>query len=47
VAYPIPSLGYVVNAIAAWLLFGEALTATKLAGSGLIGLSVIFLSRAA
>lgn len=47
VAYPMLSLGYVVNAVAAWLLFGEAITATKLAGIGLIGLGVIVLSRAA
>jgi len=47
VAYPMLSLGYVVNAFAAWLLFGEAITATKLAGIGLIGLGVIVLSRAA
>jgi multidrug transporter EmrE-like cation transporter len=47
VAYPDASLGYVVNAVAAWLLFGEALTATKLAGSGLIGPGVIVLSHAA
>jgi multidrug transporter EmrE-like cation transporter len=47
VAYPMLSLGYVVNAVAAWVLFGEALTATKLAGVGLIGLGVIVLSRAA
>jgi multidrug transporter EmrE-like cation transporter len=32
VAYPMLSLGYVVNALAAWLLFGEALTLSRLAG---------------
>ena len=32
VAYPMLSLGYVVNALAAWLLFGEALTPSRLAG---------------
>jgi multidrug transporter EmrE-like cation transporter len=32
VAYPMLSLGYIVNAFAAWLIFGEALTATRLAG---------------
>jgi multidrug transporter EmrE-like cation transporter len=47
VAYPMLSLGYVVNAVAATLLFGETLTAMKLAGIGLIGLGVIVLSRAA
>jgi multidrug transporter EmrE-like cation transporter len=47
VAYPMLSLGYVVNAAAAALLFGETLTAAKLVGIGLIGLGVIVLSRAA
>jgi multidrug transporter EmrE-like cation transporter len=47
VAYPMLSLGYVVNAVAAAVLFGEAVTATKLAGIGLIGLGVILLSRSA
>jgi multidrug transporter EmrE-like cation transporter len=46
VAYPMLSLGYVVNAVAAAVLFGEAVTVTKLAGIGLIGLGVIVLSRA-
>ena len=32
VAYPMLSIGYVVNAIAAWWLFGESLTATKVVG---------------
>ena len=27
VAYPMLSVGYIVNAVAAWLLFGESLTA--------------------
>jgi multidrug transporter EmrE-like cation transporter len=47
VAYPMLSLGYVVNAVAAAMLFGEAVTATKLAGIGLIGVGVIMLSRSA
>ena len=32
VAYPMLSLGYVVNAFAAWMLFGEALTPSRLLG---------------
>ena len=32
VAYPMLSIGYVLNAFAAWLLFGEALTAMRLTG---------------
>jgi multidrug transporter EmrE-like cation transporter len=47
VAYPMLSVGYVVNAVAAAVLFGESITAVKLAGIGLIGLGVILLSRAA
>ncbi len=47
VAYPMLSLGYVVNAVAAAVLFGEAVTTLKLAGIGLIGIGVILLSRAA
>lgn len=45
VAYPMLSVGYVVNAIAAWYLFGEAVTATRLAGIGTIVLGVFILSR--
>lgn len=47
VAYPMLSVGYVVNAIAAAVLFGETITAAKLAGIGLIGVGVILLSRTA
>jgi multidrug transporter EmrE-like cation transporter len=47
VAYPMLSLGYVVNAVAAAMLFGEAITAMKLGGIALIGVGVILLSRAA
>jgi multidrug transporter EmrE-like cation transporter len=47
VAYPMLSLGYVVNAVAAAILFGETMTAMKLAGIALIGAGVILLSRAA
>jgi len=47
VAYPMLSLGYVINAIAAALLFGEVFSVTKLTGILLIGLGVIVLSRAA
>jgi len=47
IAYPMLSIGYVVNAFAAAYLFGEALTVTKLAGIGLIVLGVFILARAA
>jgi multidrug transporter EmrE-like cation transporter len=36
VAYPMLSVGYIVNAVAAWYLFGESLTAQKLAGIAFI-----------
>jgi multidrug transporter EmrE-like cation transporter len=36
VAYPLVSVGYVVNAVAAWWLFGESLTVQKLLGVGFI-----------
>lgn len=46
IAYPMLSLGYVVVAVATWWLFGEALTATKMAGIGVIIFGVIILFRA-
>jgi multidrug transporter EmrE-like cation transporter len=36
VAYPMLSIGYVVNALAAWLLFSEQLSATRIIGMGVI-----------
>jgi multidrug transporter EmrE-like cation transporter len=45
VAYPMLSIGYVVNAFAAVLLFGEALSVGKLAGIALICAGVITLAR--
>jgi multidrug transporter EmrE-like cation transporter len=45
VAYPMLSIGYVVNAVAAWYLFGEALSVSKLAGIGFIIVGVIFVAR--
>jgi len=36
VAYPMLSLGYVVNALAAWWLFDENLSGTRIAGIGVI-----------
>jgi multidrug transporter EmrE-like cation transporter len=46
IAYPMLSIGYVVNAIAAWMLFGEALSAAKLGGIGVIIVGVYILARA-
>jgi multidrug transporter EmrE-like cation transporter len=46
VAYPLLSIGYIVNAFAAAALFGEALSATKLAGIAIIVFGVLLLTRA-
>ena len=45
IAYPMLSIGYIVNAVAAWYLFGEALSAMKLAGIGVIVLGVFMVAR--
>ncbi len=45
VAYPMLSIGYVVNAFAAWYLFGEVLTATRLFGITVIIVGVVIVSR--
>jgi multidrug transporter EmrE-like cation transporter len=45
VAYPMLSIGYIVNAIAAYALFGESLTAQKLVGIGFITIGVILVGR--
>ena len=45
VAYPMVSLGYVVNALAAWYLFGESLSAERLAGIAFIIAGVFVIAR--
>jgi multidrug transporter EmrE-like cation transporter len=45
VAYPMLSIGYVVNAIAAWYLFGEALSPSRLVGIGIIIVGVYVVSK--
>jgi multidrug transporter EmrE-like cation transporter len=45
IAYPMLSIGYVVNAIAAYYLFGEAVTATRLLGIAVIVLGVFIVAR--
>ncbi len=45
VAYPLLSIGYLVNALAAWYLFGESLTAQKLVGIGFIIAGVFLVTR--
>ncbi|HUN28107.1 MAG TPA: SMR family transporter [Steroidobacteraceae bacterium] len=47
IAYPMLSIGYIVNAFAAAALFGEALSVAKIAGIGLIVAGVVLLARAA
>jgi len=46
IAFPMLSMAYVVNAIAAWYLLGEPFNATKLVGMGVIILGVVIISRA-
>ena len=45
VAYPMLSIGYIVNAFAAYALFGESLGAQKLLGIGFIVIGVWLVAR--
>ncbi len=45
IAYPMLSIGYVVNAIGAWQLFGESLGQGRLLGIGIIIIGVFVLAR--
>ncbi len=45
IAYPMLSIGYVLNAVAAWYLFGEAVSMTRLAGIGIIIIGVYVVAR--
>jgi multidrug transporter EmrE-like cation transporter len=47
IAYPMLSVGYIVNAFAAAMLFGEALTSGKIMGIALIVGGVVVLARMA
>lgn len=47
VAYPLLSIGYVINALAAWYLFGESVTALRLTGIGFIIVGVILVTKSA
>ena len=47
IAYPMLSLGYVVNAVAAQALFGEAVTLQRWIGIGVIVLGVWLVARSA
>ena len=46
IAFPMLSMAYVVNAVAAWYLLGEPFSPSKLVGMGVIILGVIIISRA-
>jgi multidrug transporter EmrE-like cation transporter len=39
------SIGYIVNALAAWMLFGESITAQKMIGIGFIVIGVVLVAR--
>lgn len=45
IAYPMLSIGYVINAFIAWQWFGEALAAQKLLGIGFIVVGVVLVAR--
>jgi multidrug transporter EmrE-like cation transporter len=45
IAYPMLSLGYVVNAFFAWWLFGEAITVTRIVGMGIIIIGVYLVAK--
>jgi len=44
-AYPMLSIGYLVNAVAAYYLFGESVTPMRMAGIGVIIVGVYIVSR--
>ena len=45
IAYPLLSVGYIVNAIAAHYLFGEAVTVTRWLGIGFIVIGVFLVAK--
>jgi len=47
VAYPMLSIGYLVNALAAWYFFGESLSALRMTGIGFIIVGVFLVARSA
>jgi len=46
IAFPMLSMAYIVNAVAAWYFLGEDFSLTKAVGIGVIILGVIIISRA-
>ena len=45
IAYPMLSIGYIVSALAGWLLFSEALSTARVAGIGVIIVGVWLVAR--
>jgi len=45
IAYPMLSIGYIVNAVAAWHLFDEPMNLGKIVGIGIIIVGVYILAR--
>ena len=45
IAYPMLSIGYVVNALAAWALLGETVTTMRMAGIAVIVVGVFMVAR--
>ena len=45
IAYPMLSFGYIVNALAAWWLFGEAVSIERMIGIGVIIFGVFLITR--
>jgi len=45
IAYPMLSIGYIVNALLAWWLFGEAVGVQRLSGIAVIIVGVIIVAR--
>jgi multidrug transporter EmrE-like cation transporter len=45
IAYPMLSIGYVINAVAAWYIFGEAVTAQRMVGIATIIVGVFIVAR--
>lgn len=45
IAYPMISLGYIINALGAWYFLGEAVSAQRLLAIGVIIVGVVLLTR--
>jgi multidrug transporter EmrE-like cation transporter len=44
-AYPLLSIGYLINAVAAWYLFGESVGALRMTGIGFIIVGVFLVAK--